>query len=110
MQDEKFSPRSSDARVAELEGLQGMLEAGVARVDDSARQLSAPAERLRKLLTATDKKAALLAMAADNELDQAFLNLLDQNILGAQAAGQTDAATFMVKIRDAAMRYKTPAV
>jgi len=49
--------------------------------------------------------AQILEMAADNQLDQAFMNLLDQNILGAQAAGQADAATFLVKVRDACIKF-----
>lgn len=44
-------------------------------------------------------------MAADNQLDQAFMNLLDQNILGAQAARQAEAATFLVKVRDACIKF-----
>jgi hypothetical protein len=45
-------------------------------------------------------------MAAENELDQAFITLLDQNILGAQAAGNEEASKFLVKIRDACMKWR----
>jgi hypothetical protein len=113
----------------------------VAALDASARELSAPAERLRRLLTAADKKAEvcsstaflspsarmcqadqrlffcttadvgalqILAMAAANELDVSFFALLDQNILGAQTAGQEDASKFMLKLRDACLKFKAP--
>lgn len=47
-------------------------------------------------------------MAGENAFDYAFFQLLDQNILGAQDAGQADAANFMLKVRDACMKFKTP--
>ncbi len=57
IRDEKFKPRSSADRVAELEGLQVVAEQGAEKADKAVAQLTAPADRLRKLLTAPDKKA-----------------------------------------------------
>jgi hypothetical protein len=62
-------------------------------------------DRLKKLLSARDKKAAILDMAAANEIDVALVQLLQQNIDGALAAKQPDAAAFMTKIRDACSKY-----
>ena len=126
-------------------------------VDEAAKQVAAPADRLKKLLEATDKKACLLEMAGEtrgrgrgaeggqgggghvaharasppcarslhsphacphphchtharartaaNEIDRPLLDLLEQNIAGAEAAGQAAAAEFMNKVRQAALRY-----
>ncbi len=57
IRDEKFSARSRADRVAELEGLLVVAEMGVDKAERSVAQLAAPAERLRKLLNAPDKKA-----------------------------------------------------
>ena len=48
--------------------------------------------RLQKLLTAKDKKQCILDMAAANEIDLALIQLLQQNIDGARAAGREDVA------------------
>ena len=97
----------------ELEGLQVVAQQGVEKADAAVAQLLAPAERLRKLFTAEDKKACILAMAAENELDEAFMELLETNIDGARAAGQADAQLFMEKLRNACRKFaiiKSPAV
>lgn len=62
-------------------------------------------ERLTKMLSSKDLKATILAMAGDGEVDVALLQLLQQNIAGAEASGQKDAAAFMAKVRDFAARY-----
>ena len=41
----------------------------------------------------------------DNEIDRPLLDLLQQNIDAATAAGQTQAAEFMGKVRAAAMKF-----
>jgi hypothetical protein len=69
--------------------------------------MAAPADKLRRLLTAQDKKAMILEMAGENAFDSAFFQLLDTNILGAQEAGQNEAATFMLKVRDACNKFKS---
>ena len=105
IRDEKFSPRSSEDRVAELEGLMVVAEAGAAKADAAVAQLTAPADRLRKLLSAPDKKAMILQMAAENELDEPFMALLEQNIDGAREAGQKDASLFLEKLRNACRKF-----
>ena len=48
-------------------------QAGVNKLDESARQLSAPADRLRKLLTAEDKKAMVrIAATATAQLHRSL--------------------------------------
>jgi hypothetical protein len=56
-------------------------------------------------LTAKDKRQEILNMAAANEIDNALLQLLQQNIDSATAAKQADAAAFMTKVRDACAKY-----
>lgn len=43
--------------------------------------------------------------AAANEIDRSMIDLLDQNIEGATAAKQEQAAEFMRKVKQAALRY-----
>lgn len=50
--------------------------------------MTSATERLKSLLTAPDKRAAILEMASRNEIDAALISLLQQNIAGAKAAGQ----------------------
>jgi hypothetical protein len=71
---------------------------------------SSAVDRMKKLLSAPDKKATILEMAAANEIDQALMDLLTQNIDAARAAEQEDAAKFMEKVKQAAAKYLvTPA-
>jgi hypothetical protein len=44
-------------------------------------------------------------MAAENELDEAFMALLEQNIDTAREAGQADASLFMEKVRNACQKF-----
>ncbi|GFH25079.1 uncharacterized protein HaLaN_22985 [Haematococcus lacustris] len=46
------------------------------------------ADRLKTLLSAKDKKAMILEMAANNQIDQPLMMLLDQNIQMARDAEQ----------------------
>lgn len=62
-------------------------------------------QRMTELLSAKDKKQKILDMAAANEIDQALMDLLQQNIEAARGAGQDDAANFMEKVRIAAGKY-----
>ncbi|KAK9820504.1 hypothetical protein WJX72_011080 [[Myrmecia] bisecta] len=103
--EERFSNDPNQGRLDELEALRDVLQKGVQAIDTAAKQIAAPLDRMRKLLTAPDKKAMLLEMAGNNEIDQALLNLLKQNIAAARAAGQEDPAKFMEKIHDAARKY-----
>lgn len=43
--------------------------------------------------------------AGNNEIDRTLLDLLEQNISAAKAAGQNEPAAFMEKIRDAAKKF-----
>lgn len=102
---ERFSTVPDEERLSELETLRDYLKAAVEAVDTAAASLAAPQERLKKLLEAKDKKAVLLEMAAANEIDRSMIDLLDQNIEGATAAKQEQAAEFMRKVKQAALRY-----
>ncbi|KAI3427954.1 hypothetical protein D9Q98_006344 [Chlorella vulgaris] len=102
---ERFATVPDEDRLAELEGLREYLKAAVEAVDTAAASLAAPQERLKRLLEAKDKKAMLLEMAGNNEVDRAFIDLLDQNIEGATAAKNEPAADFMRKVKQAALRY-----
>ncbi|KAK9843266.1 hypothetical protein WJX74_009460 [Apatococcus lobatus] len=107
---QKFASNASEDRVAELEGLQQFLKEGTAAVDAAAKEMAAPAERMRALLSSKDKKAALLDLASANQIDKPLLDLLQQNIDAARTAGQEQPALFMEKIKAAAQRYRlTPA-
>jgi hypothetical protein len=55
--------------------------------------------RLQKLLTSKDKKQCILDMAAANEIDLALIQLLQQNIDGATAAGREDVAGVLLPHR-----------
>jgi hypothetical protein len=102
---ERFSNLPDEERLAELETLRDYLTAAVDAVDKATAAWTAAPERLKKLLTSKDKKAMLLEMAGAGEIDQALMNLLEENIAGARAAGQQEAAEFMVKVQQAAQRY-----
>ncbi|KAK9805770.1 hypothetical protein WJX73_007953 [Symbiochloris irregularis] len=102
---QRFASRPDEGKVAELEGLRDFLATTVAQIDEKAKNMAAPKDRLLRLLQAQDKKAMLLQMAGDNEIDDVLLKLLQQNIDAARSAGQEQPAVFMEKIRDAARRY-----
>lgn len=101
----RFAAVPNEDRLAELETLRDYLKEAVEAVDKAAQSVSAPADRLKKLLESKDKKAMLLEMAGENEIDQGLIGLLEQNISGAEAAGQKEAAEFMGKILLACRRY-----
>jgi hypothetical protein len=102
---ERFSPAPDEDRLAELETLRDFLKEAVEAVDNAATAVAAAPERMRKLLVAKDKKAMLLEMAGAGEIDQPLIDLLQQNIDGAKNGGQKEAAEFMTKVQQAAMRY-----
>ena len=76
--EERFSSTVNAGRLAELERLQEFLQEAVAAVDATVAVQSAPAERLRRLLSAPDKKATLLQMAGELLCKQALLAVLGQ--------------------------------
>ncbi len=66
--EERFKPSPNEDRVGELELLQQYLEGAAVKIDADVAQKVAPLERMRRLLTAPDKRATLLEMAgADAE-------------------------------------------
>lgn len=101
--------------------LQQYVEEALAALDAVTKTMTAPADRLRRLLTAKDKAAMLYEMAGtcrvaavvsathacagNNEIDQPLIELLDQNIAGASMASNEDAVKFLTKIRDAARKF-----
>ncbi len=66
-----------------------------------------PAESLKGVLQARDKKAALLELAGKNGINAAFIQLLDENIATAGAAQQQKAVEDKTKLRAEASRYLT---
>eukprot|EP00889_Picochlorum_renovo_P001799 jgi/Picre1/28829/NNA_004226.t1 len=102
---EKISPTPDEERVTELEMLRDYLTEAVEAVDTATQQVSAAPERLKSLLEAANKKEKLREMASNGEIDQAFMDLLEQNIEGAQEAGREDVAEFMTKVRQAAGKF-----
>ena len=62
---ERFKPSVNEGRVAELEMLQGYLRDALAKLDSQIEGKVAPLERMKRLLTAPDKKAKLLEMAGE---------------------------------------------
>ena len=63
---ERFKPSVNEGRVAELEMLQGYLKDALVKLDSQIEGKVAPLERMKRLLTAPDKKATLLEMAGEN--------------------------------------------
>lgn len=102
---ERVSPQPDEERLAELDGLREFLEAAVKAVDTATAAVAAAPARLKKLLESKDKKATLLEMAGAGEIDAALMDLIEQNIAGAKAAGQDKVVEFMTKVQQAAARY-----
>ena len=65
---ERFKPNADMDRVAELEMLQEYLKDATAKLDSQIQGKVAPLERMKRLLTAKDKKATLLEMAGGHTL------------------------------------------
>ena len=61
--EERFKSDANEDRLGELELLQQYLQGAVAKVDAQVASKVAPLERMRRLLTAPDKRATLLEMA-----------------------------------------------
>ena len=102
---QRLSTQPDEDRLAELDTLREYLTKAAEAVDNATAAVTAAPERLKKLLMSKDKKATLLDMAGAGEIDQALMDLMEQNIAGAKAAGQEEAAEFMKKVQQATMRY-----
>jgi hypothetical protein len=92
-------------RVAELDTLRQYLEEAVEAIDKAVKATSTAADRMKQLLEAKDKKAAILALAQANQIDQALVDLLQTNADAARGAGQEQAAVFMEKVKQAVSKY-----
>ncbi|GBF91992.1 hypothetical protein Rsub_04716 [Raphidocelis subcapitata] len=104
-EDAAAAEAAQEERLAELELLRTYLEEASEAVDKAVVSTSSAVDRMKKLLTAKDKKAAIIEMAEANEIDVPLMDLLQQNIDGARAAGQDEAAAFMEKVKQAASKY-----
>ncbi|KXZ41137.1 hypothetical protein GPECTOR_740g899 [Gonium pectorale] len=105
---ERFAAKPDQERLAELDTLRQYLEEAIEAIDKAVVKTASAADRLKKLLTSKDKKETILVggeMAAANEIDQALVDLLQQNIDAAKAAEQTAAAEFMEKVKVAVAKY-----
>eukprot|EP00197_Chlamydomonas_leiostraca_P003004 CAMPEP_0202865636 /NCGR_PEP_ID=MMETSP1391-20130828/6269_1 /ASSEMBLY_ACC=CAM_ASM_000867 /TAXON_ID=1034604 /ORGANISM="Chlamydomonas leiostraca, Strain SAG 11-49" /LENGTH=331 /DNA_ID=CAMNT_0049545499 /DNA_START=9 /DNA_END=1004 /DNA_ORIENTATION=- len=102
---ERFSDARDEDKLAELDLLRKYLGEASEAVDKCVQATASAADRMKKLLTAKDKKAMILDMAAANEIDQPLMDLLQQNIDAAKAAEQEDAAKFMEKVKTACGKY-----
>mmetsp|Transcript_3602 Transcript_3602/g.7296 ORF Transcript_3602/g.7296 Transcript_3602/m.7296 type:complete len:333 (+) Transcript_3602:40-1038(+) len=89
----------------EYEALSQVLTEGIIMFDTMKMEALRAQENLKFLLTSKDKKSAMLELAGKNEIDDAFITLLDSNAQGAKAAGQDKVAEFLIQLREQASRY-----
>jgi hypothetical protein len=64
----------NEERIAELQLLQDYLVNAIQEVDARTKSVLAPLDRMRKLLSAKDKRETLLQMAGDNPLSLLYLS------------------------------------
>ena len=100
------SAESREDREAELSALLLVVRSEIDTIKQVSERLISPAEKLRDLFTAEDKKQHVLDMAGRNEIDDTFLNLLEQNISAAEHAEQQQAADFMKKLLNLCKRVR----
>lgn len=74
-------------------------------VDEVAKHTTDAVERFKKLVMSKDKKATILEMVAQNEIDQGLMDLMAQNVRKAEDAKETKKAEFMEKLRKACEKY-----
>ncbi|CAG9463721.1 unnamed protein product [Pedinophyceae sp. YPF-701] len=94
-----------EERLKQLEAFKKYVDSMAKIVEGAVQRLTTPVDRMKKLLTAKDKKAMILEMAGNNEIDNALIALLNQNINAARQAGQEEPAKFMEKVRDACTKF-----
>ncbi len=102
---ERFAPKPDQERLAELETLRDYLEGMSKAVDQAVAATSSAKDKVKRLLEAQDKKACILEMAENNEIDQALMDLLQQNIDMARQAEMEPQAAFMEKVKLALSKY-----
>lgn len=81
------------------------MKAAKTAVDEAANQTTNAVERFKRLLTSKDKKATIIEMVGNNEIDQGLLDLFTQNIKMAEAAEEEKKAEFMTKLKRACEKY-----
>ena len=96
---------SDEEEKGKLEALFTVTSNFVGFVDQTTRAMLSPLERMKKLLGAKDKRAMILEMVDNDELDLNLMALLKTNINTARQAGQEDAAVFMEKIYAACAKF-----
>ena len=94
-----------DEEKGKLDALYTVTSNFVGFVDQTTRAMLSPLERMKKLLGAKDKRAMILEMVDNDELDLNLMALLKTNINTARQAGQEDAAKFMEKIYAACAKF-----
>lgn len=99
------SAESREDREAELTALLLVVRSELDNIKQVSERLISPAEKLRALFTSEDKKQHVLDMAGRNEIDDIFLNLLEENIAAAEHAEQQQAADFMKKLLNLCKRF-----
>lgn len=98
-------PMVEEEEKGKLEALYTVTSDFVGFVDQTTRAMLSPLERMKKLLSAPDKKAMILEMVDNDELDLNLMALLKTNINTARQGGAEDAAVFMEKIYKSAARF-----
>ncbi|XP_010919048.1 uncharacterized protein [Elaeis guineensis] len=93
--------------IIELEAMQKVLLEGTEAYDKMETDLVLAKERLMKILQSKDRKATLLEMVEQNELNRSVLALLDENIASALKNEQKEAAAFMENVRSSILKYIT---
>ena len=102
---EQLSLEKDEDKLAELDLLREYLNEAIETIDRATQEVASAPDRLKKLLESPNKKDTLRDMAADGEIDAAFMDLLDQNIEGAEEAGREDVAEFKKKIKVACAKF-----
>ncbi|CAL6333029.1 unnamed protein product [Bathycoccus prasinos] len=110
MEFEILKSQMEDASVSEdmkgkIDALSTVTQNFVGFVDQTTKAMLQPKERMMKLLTAKDKKAMILEMVDNDELDMNLMALLMTNINTAKAAGLDQEAAFMQKIYSACAKF-----
>jgi len=95
----------SEEMKGKIDALNTVTSNFVGFVDQTTRAMLQPKERMMKLLTAKDKKAMILEMVDNDELDMNLMALLMTNINTAKAAGLDQEAAFMQKIYSACAKF-----
>ena len=102
---ETKTEETDEEEKGKLEALYTVTSEFVGFVDQTTRAMLSPLERLTKLLNAPDKRAMILEMVDNDELDLNLMALLKTNINTARQGGAEDAALFMEKIYKAAAKF-----